>query len=126
MDLLKISDPELRDFARELGTDVPRSVIVELNLMGLNMNAEPIALGDHSARRLVPAELDADAARREKEGMDSLERELTSLGLGKDLVRLNTASAFVVKVSPEQLRTVSTIPLVGVVRPNRMHSVPFR
>ena len=38
--------------------------------------------------------------------------------------RLNTARAFVVKVRPEQLRAISRLPLVGVIRPNRTHRVP--
>jgi len=53
--------------------------------------------------------------------MDELEKELNALGLGNDLVRLSTASAFVVRVSPTQLRALFGLPLVGIIRPNRIH-----
>jgi hypothetical protein len=58
--------------------------------------------------------------------MTKLERELKTMGLGRGLVRLNQAQAFVVHVSPEQLRALSESPLVGVIRPNRIHRMPLR
>ena len=56
----------------------------------------------------------------------ALEQELKRLGLGRDLVRLNQAQAFVVNVSPVQLRALTESPLVGVIRPNRIHRMPLR
>jgi hypothetical protein len=56
--------------------------------------------------------------------MDLLENGLKRLGLDRELVRLNVAQAFVLDVTPGQLRRILALPLVGRVRPNRTHRVP--
>ena len=98
-------------------------MIVELNATPLEL---PVDRSQRSGlprmRFSIPA--DASQVNEEHQAMDKLEKELAALGLGNDLVRLNTASAFVVKVSSDQLRAISTLPLVGVIRPNRRHRAP--
>lgn len=119
----KIIDPDLRSFAEDGGTDEPRSVIVELNATPLDLLLEPSRrLGP--PRERVPIALGASHVKHEQKAMDKLERELAALGLGNNLVRLNTASAFVVNVSSDQLRAISSLPLVGIIRPNRTHRAP--
>ena len=119
----KIIDPDLRNFAEDRGEHEPRSVIVELNATPLEL---PVDRSQRSGLPRIRFSIPADASQvnEEHQAMDKLERELAALGLGNDLVRLNTASAFVVNVSSDQLRAVSTLPLVGVIRPNRRHRAP--
>jgi hypothetical protein len=122
----KIPNPELRNFAESSDSDEERSVIVELG-------TEPLRLAPRevSPRPRVPPPA---AARRPDlddlinvEGnagsMRQLESELNACGLDRDLVRLDAAQAFVVSVTPCQLRALSRLPLVGIIRPNRTHRV---
>lgn len=119
----KIVDTDLRNFAKDCGTDEPRSVIVELNATPLEL---PVNASQRSGlpRMRLSIPVDASQVNQEQKAMDKLESELAALGLGNDLVRLNTASAFVVNVSSDQLRAISSLPLVGVIRPNRTHRTP--
>ncbi|QEH37612.1 hypothetical protein OJF2_62030 [Aquisphaera giovannonii] len=122
LDPSKIDLGELRNFAAASGAS-RRSVIVELGGQLLKV----------SARRpsgVLPRKGEADAAvlragagqgPGRSEDMDRLQEALGSLGLGREAVRLDAAEAFVVTVTPGQLREITRLPLVGVVRPNRTH-----
>jgi hypothetical protein len=120
----KIADPELRIFAED--DEAPaRSVIIEIKPVPLDLSFERKSSSPRGFRQPI-ANPNQVVSQGEKQAMDKLEGELTALGLGKDLVRLDTASAFVAKVSPEQLREISSLPLVGIIRPNRTHRTPPR
>jgi hypothetical protein len=120
----KIPDPELRCFAEGGGPDEPRSVLVELV-----MDPAPIVPRGRVPRpRMQPSERPTPGGLLDIEGhadsMLRLETELRSLGLGDELVRLSVAQAFAVCATPAQLRALSRLPLVGVIRPNRTHRTP--
>jgi len=124
VDASKIPDPELRDFVQAEESDEPRSVIVELE-----MGPPDLAPRQTVPRPRVPgrdrvAPFDLAKTEGHDGAMNQLERELLALGLAQDLVRLNAAQAFVVSASPAQVRIISRLPLVGVIRPNRTHRVP--
>lgn len=53
--------------------------------------------------------------------MDQLESDLKKIRLAEEPIRLDAAQAFVLTVTPEQLREISHHPLVGDIRPNRVH-----
>ncbi len=116
-----IADGSLRDFVEENNPARRQSVIVELRATPVDLPTETVVPG--RADRTQSKNTTPQDSSGEQQAMDKLEKDLTGLGL-KDLVRLDVASAFVVTVSPEQLRKVSTIPLVGVIRPNREHKIP--
>jgi hypothetical protein len=118
----KITDPDLRVFAENADQRGIRSVIVELKAMPFEVVRRPHTRRGDPLRYAI--ELSAPQLGDEKDQMDQLEQELSQLGID-DPTRLNTASAFVVNVSPRQLRAVSTLPLVGVIRPNRTHHAPL-
>ena len=117
-DSRKLVDPELAEFA-EQGSTGRLSVIVELA-------SEPpqVVLADRgsiedSGRPYAAPPIDEDALRQQ---MDTLETELKRL-TAEPLVRLDVAQAFVVELSPEQLRAVSLLSETGCVRLNRTHHV---
>jgi len=56
----------------------------------------------------------------ERHHMDRLESELRKL-IGDSFVRLDMAQAFVIDVTPEQLRAVAKLAKTGCIRPNRTH-----
>jgi hypothetical protein len=122
----KIPDTDLRDFVKAGGHNGRRSVIVELGV-----DPVPIEPRDPLGPPMIPAPRKDQVASRDDliniEGnaasMKQLEDELVSLGLGRDLVRLEAAQAFVLTVTPDDLRAVARLPLVGVIRPNRVHRV---
>lgn len=58
-----------------------------------------------------------------KSPMDDLAQEIKRLKLAQDPVRLDSAEAFVLEVTPEQLQKLARSELVGRVRPNREHHV---
>ncbi|NLF32172.1 MAG: hypothetical protein GX591_14955 [Planctomycetes bacterium] len=55
--------------------------------------------------------------------MDTLEKHLRSMRLPEPPLRLDLASAFVVSVTPRQLRDLEDLDLVDAIRPNRTHRV---
>jgi hypothetical protein len=119
----KIPDPSLRSFAERGDSDEPRSIIVELGMEPVALPSRELSSRPHvppparcESRDLINIEGHADSMRQ-------LECELNALGLGGDLVRLNAAQAFVVNTNAAQLRALSRLPLVGVIRPNRTHRV---
>ena len=116
IDSSKISDPELLKFAGQ-DTASKVSVIVELSI-----EHAPIELADPDPNSglVRPYEaLPIDEA-AECQRMDRLERELKKL-VTSETVRLDTAQAFVVDLTPSQLRAVLRLTDVGCVRPNRTH-----
>lgn len=116
----KIVDPELQRFAAGPGADEVRSVIVELDMPP--ETPRPKALPPpRAAGRTRTSRSDTSTS---SALMTRLHRALESLGLAGDLVQLTAAQAFVVTVSPEQLRELSKLPLVGIIRPNRTHRAP--
>jgi hypothetical protein len=120
----KIVGKELAAFAQQTGEE-ERSVIVELS------TTKPVKLtpkrrslprhGTWTRESAPPASRDAKATRA---AMDALEGVLKQFVREQALVRLETAQAFVLSVTPEQLRKVIGESLVGWVRPNRTHGVP--
>ena len=123
IDAGKIEDPDLRQFAAD-DTGEPRSVIVELD-------AAPADIRPRGAlpRRQLPQGPESSGettagGNADTEAMNTLEQQLARLGV--NLVRLNAAHAFVVTLSPAQLRAICRLPGVAIVRPNRTHRVPAR
>jgi hypothetical protein len=128
-DSTKIVDADLRSFAASEGRDERRSIIVELGVP-----PPPLALTFERRLGTFPKPLpqrgkqmdtiDLSDVEGHSASMDELERQLCSLGLAADSVRLDAAQAFVVPVTAEQLRAVSRMPLAGIIRPNRSHYAP--
>ena len=116
----KIVDPELQRFAADPAADEVRSVIVELDLPPETPRSKTLP----PPRAAVRARTSRSDVSSSSVLMMRLHRALESLGLADDLVRLNAAQAFVVTVSPRQLRELSKLPLVGSIRPNRTHRAP--
>jgi hypothetical protein len=116
----KIQDDSLQSFAALPGGE-RQSVIAELdapvsslprNMGGKVPPAKSVKCGgDQAAEITQHAQL-----------MDQLEQQLVSI-VRKKPVRLNAAEAFVLNVSPDELRAVCELGLVGAVRPNRTHRV---
>jgi hypothetical protein len=115
-----ITDRSLAEFAAT-DSDERRSVIVELGVP-LKVPLRPNGLRPYPppVEELPTNDRRAD----ESDEMDRLAEELRAQGLAESLVRLNLAQAFVVTVTPAQLRIISGSPLVGVIRPNRTHRFP--
>lgn len=124
-ELDKITDRGLKDFAETSEPGQRRSVIVELNEPPLDFDPRRLFALDlrppSKPRAPVdpPALIDEEAALE----MGELGSELAALvGLEQsDLIRLDAARAFVLSVTPKQLRAAVHLPRVGVIRPNRTH-----
>lgn len=114
-DAQKIPDRELASFA-EQGSAEATSVIVEIT--GEPPQVE-LAESLHGAPS-QPAEVIGFDPEAERQKMDRLQRQLTELG-ATELVRLDAAQAFVVDLTPGQLRAVSLLSETGCIRPNRTH-----
>ena len=128
-DRKKIVDTDLQEFAAAENADERRSVIVELGLppptvpLSFPLESIPRAseVGPHSSPRVSLADVEGHGS-----AMDQLETSLRALGLEEPPLRLDSAQAFVVRVTPAQLRTISQWPLAGTIRPNRVHYAPPR
>jgi len=116
MDLDKITDPGLAEFAEKDSTET-LNVIVELYFRPDRIPKEerPSVPGMKRPVLVLPAD-EAEA----RKGMDRLEQSLKSLTTGR-ILRLDTAKAFVLDLTPVQLRSVLRLTEVGWVRPNRKH-----
>jgi hypothetical protein len=129
LDRRKIVDTDLQEFAAAENADGRRSVIVELGLPPPTVSPffshKPIPraseVGPHSSPRVSLADVEGHGA-----AMDELETHLRALGPEARPLRLDSAQAFVVSVTPAQLRTISQWPLAGTIRPNRVHYAPPR
>lgn len=125
----KISDNGLRDFAEKGEASERRSIIVELDIpprtpVRPEWQRTPWKKGAYSSELM-----DSLAAGEERENkndlksMNQLEEKLAGLDLPEKPVRLDSAQAFVLSVTPEQLRTISNFSLAGLIRPNRVHYI---
>jgi hypothetical protein len=120
---VKIQDLDLRSFANGNAKVGPRSVIVELDIPPAQINVrksavKPRAKGAEESSAAPAVSIEEVCA------MDHLEGALRSLGFSRDLRRLEVSQAFVVDASPEQLRSIASLPGVGAIRSNKTHKVP--
>jgi|GEM_PF-4028515 len=121
-DLTKIEFAELRDFALGKSRSRRRSVIIELGGPVPEVTLrKPTRSFWNGGRPEIRSFGDGSG---QAEAMDRLEKGLSELGLANELVRLDAAQAFVASVTPVQLRAITGMPLVGVIRPNRTHRTP--
>ena len=116
LDTGKILDAELVKFASQ-DSSTTVSVIVEMALPPSRVELTEVGPGQGPVRPQLALPADDGAWRH---GMDALERELRQL-IGAALVRLDTAQAFVVELTPDQLRKVTSLDEAGAIRPNRRH-----
>jgi hypothetical protein len=116
----KIDDADLRSFAEHGDPTDHASVIVELGQTPTVRPGEATGgwFGDSGYR--VPIEA-LEGFDEEGSGMDELEKALQGLELAATPVRLDSAQAFVLKVTPDQLKAIADWDLVGPIRPNRRH-----
>jgi hypothetical protein len=112
----RIPDARLRELA-EKGSDEPVSVIIELDVPELQVEAERIEDGpDFSPRRVVPTppgngEVVEEAASDARQFLERL--------VGKPPVYLRSARAFVATVNGRQLREIAARPFTKRIEPNR-------
>jgi hypothetical protein len=117
-DASKLAAAELADFAQRKGADT-QSVLIELAVEEPPVKFTDRASDGDPRRPWLAEPLDEDAVMAK---MDALQQELARL-VGPKFVRLDIAQAFVVNVTPEQLRAVTRLHDVGCVRPNRTHQI---
>jgi hypothetical protein len=125
----KISDYKLRDFAESGEANERGSVIVELDIPPRAMlrpewQQTPWKKGSYPGLTDYTASGEEENVENDIELMNQLEEKLVSLDLPEKPVRLDAAQAFVVSVTPEQLRNISRFSLAGLIRPNRVHRIP--
>ena len=118
LNLKKILDEELVAFAKqdEEGTV---SVIIEIPVEDAQIVMSQTGADDDRFAPIAAPPIDEEAVRQK---MDQLEEELENLG-ADNLVRLDTAQAFVADVTSRQLCAVSLLENVGCVLPNRTHRI---
>src|SRR5215471_18041635 len=104
-DAHKIVDTDLQNFAASSTSDERRSVIVELGLPSPHIPLRP-AHPPYAFPKLADRHTPTDMADIEGHAasMDQLEKKFNALDLATKPVRLDAAQAFVVSVTPEQLR----------------------
>lgn len=117
-DRRKLAGADLAKFVEDDSAG-KRSVIIELAGDTPQVQFAESAAEGGSPRPFSALPIDEESVR---EHMDRLERQLTKLVDHKP-VRLDVAQAFVVELAPEQLRAVTLLEEVGLVRPNRTHRV---
>jgi len=120
-EVAKIQDDDLRSFAEGEGADQRESVIVELEhtpTVRPPANREQWVNPSDFRYAIEAIEgVSGDDADR----MDELQRQFQGLDLPDQPVRLDTAQAFVVDLTPNELRQVTEWSNVGPIRPNRTH-----
>ncbi len=130
-------DPSLFSFALEKANKQPASISVIAEAVPCNgKSAKPSFAGKFafllpghnqslpaSGSKSLPAKIKESPCKvtLQKSPMDDLEKEIRRLKLAQDPVRLDSAEAFVLEVTPEQLQKLARCELVGRVRPNREH-----
>jgi len=125
-DASKLAEARLRDFAASENPEDVCSIIVEL----ATIPTEVMPIEKRSPRppwKLQPVDtISQDSADRSECArlMDEYENQLQSLPLRTKPVRLNMAEAFVVSVTPAELRIISRWPMTGTIRLNRTHHTP--
>jgi hypothetical protein len=117
-DQQKILDPELVKFAEQDKEDTV-SVIIELPVEQAQIELTETRPNEDIFVPFATLPIDEDT---ERQKMDQLESELKKLGVD-NLIRLDTAWAFVVDLTPSQLRAVSLLANTGYVRLNRTHRI---
>jgi hypothetical protein len=127
-DKAKISDYELRNFAEYGETSELRSVIVEVDvppraIPRSEWQKTPWKKGSSPRSTDYPLLNEERVIKNDEQLMNQLEEKLMSLNLLEKPVRLDIAQAFVINVTPEQLRVISRFPLAGLIRPNRVHHI---
>ena len=116
----KIDDADLRSFAEHGGPTDHASVIVELDQTPTVRPGDATGGWSGDAGYRVPIEA-LEGFDDEGTGMDELEKALQGLELAATPVRLDSAQAFVLNVTPDQLKAIADWDLVGPIRPNRRH-----
>jgi hypothetical protein len=116
----KIVDADLRSFVEHGGLDDRASVIVELSQTPTVRPGESSSGWFENTGYRVPIEA-LEGFDDEGSGMDELEKALQGLDLAATPVRLDSAQAFVLQVTPDQLKAIADMELVGPIRPNRRH-----
>ena len=123
-------DPSLLTFALEKESQEPIWVIAEVasNMAKAAKRTLPGGFGFVMPGPKQPLPKNAAKNESKKSGfqkspMDDLAKEIKRLKLAQDPVRLDSAEAFALEVTPEQLLKLCNSELVGRVRPNREHHV---
>jgi hypothetical protein len=117
-DTKKILDSELVKFA-ESYTNKRISVVVEIFVEPPQVELTKTGIDADTVRPLKTLPIDVNT---ERQRMDKMEIELKKLIVG-EVVRLETAQAFVADLTPDELCAVSLLPDTGYLRPNRKHQV---
>jgi hypothetical protein len=114
----KLPDPELHEFAGA-DTDETASVIVELDLPPQKLIMERSAGGSYGS--YVARKVAGESPSLQKRNALKIEktREFLESLLGASPNWLNSARAFVVKATPEQLREMALFPHIKTIRLNR-------
>src|SRR5438874_10785126 len=113
----KINGPELRDLMLE-GRDEKASVFVEPDLPPQQVHVTAPSRYSSGPTKRVFVEESADQQRAMKETVQRLGLLLKET-LSEDPHWINAARAFVVELTPEQLRSIAGSPLIKVIRLNR-------
>ncbi len=118
LNLEKIMDEELVAFAKQ---DEEGTVSVIIEILAEDAQIEMSQTGSDEDRfaPIAAPPIDEKALRHK---MDKLEKEIENL-CPDNLIRLDTAQAFVADVTSSQLRAVSLLENVGYVLPNRTHRI---
>jgi hypothetical protein len=111
-------DPELRSFAQTEGSP-KRSVILETITNPVSAPARLKSTSERSQKGSSSSRPVDEAA-----SFKALANELERLDLADAPVRLEGIRSFVVELTPEQLRRVLELPMVGAIRLNRTHRTP--
>jgi hypothetical protein len=118
----KIQDDELRSFAESDDMDRRETVIVEVeSTPKVRPPASKDLWLDASHYRYAIEAIESDDEGQSAGSMDRLQQQFRKMDLPEEPVRLDTAQAFVLDVTPEQLRQIAEWPDVGPIRPNRTH-----
>jgi len=119
-DTAKLHGQDLRDLVEAGEPEMRTSVIVEIKS---TQTAAPHSYDAWREAPLSPDEIaQIDRADDATLTMDRVETQLKGLDLPKGPIRLDAAEAFVLSVTPSQLREISSWDLVGAIRPNRTYT----
>ena len=117
----KIQDDDLRSFAESEDADQRESVIVELEQTPTVRPPANREQWQNPSDFRYAIEAVEGVSDDESVRMDELQRQFQGLDLPDQPVRLDTAQAFVVDLTADELRQVSEWSNVGPIRPNRIH-----
>jgi len=126
---LKIDDPRLLAFATSEEESDSASVIIELHAPPGEFSPAPPSrdyfgsIGKLIKPRSFGSEKKSAQSRvlsLHRDELEQLEHDLKKI-ISRPLTRLESAEAFIADVSPDELREISDLPQVGLIRPNRTH-----